>query len=282
MSSSSLFSCKVNPQKPFHIYDAKKFAKQPFLIIHAEPEPRPVNSIPNGFIMEEPNYNLNADPSSKPYGNLNNGMMMQNQIQNQISSFPTQIKQISDPQYLQNFTMQLNLLKQQNTNKYFINYNGNSSSNMQNMGPDQNYGYSQYSGGFGFPDREKILSNLALPESVLRKMSSNTINTKFIDKTSRDYNNISKSPDLRKSYHKNSKKDGNLSMDDNKSIDGFLSDEETKENKPIFDVKHLPSPSSGKIINYDELKIYNEDDECLELEDEEDDRKSYASKDFQV
>ena len=73
-------------------------------------------------------------------------------------------------------------------------------------------------------------------------------------------------------------------MDDNKSIDGFLSDEESKENnKPIYDVKHLPSPNSRKIINYDDLKIYNEDDECLELEEQpEDEMKSNTSKDFQL
>jgi len=203
-------------------------------------------------------------------------------IQNPINPYPTQVKQIPDPNYLQNFTLQLSLLKQQNQNKYFINYNGNGNST-SNIINDSNYGFNQYPGNFMFQEKEKLLSNLALPDSVVRKMSCSAINTKFLDKSSKNYKNISKSPDLRKEYfRKNSKKDGNLSMDDNKSIDGFLSDdEERKENKPIFDLKHLPSPSSGKIINYDELKIYNEDDECLEL-DEEDEKKSYVSKDFQV
>lgn len=278
MSSSQFFSCKVNMEKPFHIYNSKKFAKQPFLIIKSDSEIHPSNSQSNGLLVEEEGYN--QDFSRKPPFSTSNNVLPL--LQPPVNQYQAHMKPISDPAYLQSLTLQLSLLKQQNQNKYFVNYNGNSSSNLSNN--EQNYGFNQFPGNFMFQEKEKILSSLTIPDSVVRKMSSNAINTKFIDKPNKNYKVISKSPELRKSFlRKNSKKDGNLSMDDNKSIDGFLSDaEESKENRPIFDLKHLPSPSSGKLINYDDLTIYKENDECLELEDEDDCKKSYASKDFPV
>ena len=275
MAYSPLFTCKINPQKPFHIYDSKKFSKQPFLIVHPETETLPPNPISHGFSLDDDHMNTD-DYATKFYSTSAINTIPSNGFLN----CPLQIKQIPEASYLQNLTLQFSLLKQQNPNKYFINCNGNSSSN---LGNDPNLlPFNQYAGNFFFQEKEKMISNLTIPENVLKKMSSNCQNnSKLLEKTSRNYKNVSKSPDFRKGFlRKNSKKEGNLSMDDNKSIDDFLSDEEEKENKPIFDLKHLPSPNSRKIINYDDLKIYNEEDECLELEDERNSVKSYTSKDF--
>lgn len=246
MSSTNLFTSKINLKHPFHVYNSKKFSQKPFLILHPD-DPQQNLPLPSSDLNSKENKPSENIPLIKP-NNL-----------------------LPEAKLLQKVTLQMALMKQQNlNNKYFLNYN---LSNIPNPSSEQNYPFNPYQTSFYYPEREKILTNLSIPETVLRKMYSNT--TKFFEKTHKNYKNISKSPDFRKNYERKDLR--KLSF--NERDKSFMEGEEEKENKPIFDLKHLPSPNSRTIINYDELKIYNEEDECLEL-DEEKSMKSFVSKEF--
>ena len=194
MATYPLFTAKINPQKPFNIYNQKKFNKQPFLIVRTE-----IETIANGAS----NFSLDSEQKPEKYYSTSGNSTA---LPQSVPSYPTQIKSIPEASYLQSLTLQLSLLKQQqNPNKYFVNCNGpNNSSN-----PEANFAFNQYTNGGSYflQDKDKLLNNLTLPEAVLRKMSSNNV-TRFIEKTNKNYKNISKSPDLRKITRKNTN-DGN-------------------------------------------------------------------------
>lgn len=242
-SFSAYFSAKINPQQPFHVYNGPKFSKQPFKILREEPLSR---DFPQQ-IAEKPAF-----------------------------SQETLVKAMPEPRDFQKIALQLSFLKQQsaNSSKYctFATFPATFAGN--------ELGFSCFS-----QEREKFLSNLALPDTVLRKMSGNALNNaRFFDKTNRNYKSpVSKSPELRAFARKTSRKDANLSADGGISQEDALSEEESKENRPIFDKNHLPSPNSRKIINYDDLKMYNQKDECIEFEEKDNiSAKSFASKAFDV
>lgn len=248
------FPSKINLQQPFHVYNSPKFSKQPFKILRPEALSR--ESV--------------DETAKKPAISLENAL-----------------KPLPEPRDFQKIALQLSFLKQQsvNSNKYFAT-SGNFATFPTNFANSSaNFPSAELSFPYFAQEREKFLNNLALPDTVLRKMSGNALtNSRFFEKTNRNYKSpVSKSPELRGFSRKMSRKDANLSVDGGISEDEAGSEEESKENRPIFDKNHLPSPNSRKIINYDELKMYNQKDECIEFEEKDNiSVKSFVSKGFDV
>lgn len=149
-----------------------------------------------------------------------------------------------DLTHFQNLAWKLTMLKQQSQNNYFT-------------------GFVQGPSDF---DREELLNSLRIPDPVLKRIGS--VNKKLDKKGV-----ISKSPGL---YERKKSWGLNHSFDE--------TEDKEKADKPICDLKHLPSPNSRKIINYDELKIYNVNDECLEeeIKSSEGTVKSFASPEYNI